>query len=142
MWAAASQMRDHLLQITYSFAESRLFKRHVNNNQCFATKDFMFTQALLGHYWGRLLKEYVSGLIKGTTWRKLNDELDDGDFVWMLKDFTPRGMWPLRMVMKAHRDSRGLAGSFDIRTAIRIVQRTVVTLSRVFPRLSKALEVY
>ena len=112
----------------------------VNSNQRFSTKDFKFTQTLLDHYWSRLLKEYVPELNKRTKWQKSNDELDEGDNVWVLKDFTPRGIWPLGRIVKAHRGSDGIARSFDIQTSTGMVQRSAVTLSRVFPQLSSAPE--
>ncbi|XP_075243752.1 uncharacterized protein LOC142338004 [Convolutriloba macropyga] len=112
----------------------------VNNNQRFSTKDFKLTQTLLDHYWSRLLKEYILELNKRTKWQRSNDELDEGDIVWVLKDFTPRGIWPLGKIVKAHRGSDGIARSFDIQTSTGMVQRPAVTLSRVFPQLSGAPE--
>ena len=48
-------------------------------------------------------------------------------------DFTPRGIWPLGKVVKAHRGAEAIASSFDIQTATGIVQRPALTLCRVFP---------
>ena len=78
----------------------------VNSNQRFSTKDFKLTQTLLDHYWNRLLKEYVPELNKRVKWQKSNEELDDGDVVWVLKNFTPRGIWPLGRIVKAQRFRR------------------------------------
>ncbi|XP_075248397.1 uncharacterized protein LOC142341355 [Convolutriloba macropyga] len=108
----------------------------VNSNQRFSTKDFKLTQTLLDHYWSRLLKEYVPELKKRTKWQRSHDELDEGEIVWVLKEFTPRGIWPLGKFVKAHRGSDGIARSFDIQTATGMVQRPAVTLSRVFPQSS------
>ncbi|XP_075248452.1 uncharacterized protein LOC142341409 [Convolutriloba macropyga] len=83
----------------------------VNSNQRFSTKDFKLTQTLLDHYCGRLLKEYVPELNKRTKWQRSNAELDEGDIVWVLKDFTPRDIWPLGRIVKAHRGSDGIARS-------------------------------
>ena len=113
----------------------------VNSSQRFSTKDFKLTQTLLDHYWSRLLKEYIPELNKRTKWQRSNDEqLDEGDIVWVLKDFTLRGIWPLGRIAKAHRASVGIARSFDIQTSTEMVQRPAVTLSRVFPQLSSARE--
>ncbi|XP_075243735.1 uncharacterized protein LOC142337986 [Convolutriloba macropyga] len=108
-----------------------------NSNQRFSTKDFKLTQTLLDHHLNRLMKEYIPKLNKRTKWQRSNDELDEGDIVWKLKDFTPRGIWPLRKIVKAHRSSGGIARSFDIQTSTGMVQRPAVTLSRVFPQLSE-----
>ena len=113
-----------------------------NSNQRFSTKDFMLTQTLLDHYWGRLLKEYVPELNKRRKWQRSNDELHEGDIVWVLKEFTPRGIWPFGKIVKAHRGSDGIARSFDIQTSTGMVQRPAVTLSRVFPQLSGAPQVH
>ncbi|XP_075254526.1 uncharacterized protein LOC142345944 [Convolutriloba macropyga] len=112
----------------------------VNSNQRFFTKDFKLTQTLLDHYWSRLLKEYVLELNKRTKWQRSNFELDEGDIVWVLKNFTPRGIWPLGKIVKAHRVSDGRARSSDIQTSTGMVQSQAVTLSRVFPQLSDAPE--
>ena len=112
----------------------------VNSNHRFSTKDFKLTQTLLDHYWSRLLKEYIPELNKRTKWQRSNDELDESDIVWVLKDFTPRGIWPLGKILKAHRGSDGIARRFDIQTSTGMVQRPAVTLSRVFPQLSGSPE--
>ncbi|XP_075264654.1 uncharacterized protein LOC142356738, partial [Convolutriloba macropyga] len=52
------------------------------------------------------------------------------------EDFTPRGIWSLGRIVQAHRASDGIARCFDIQTSSGMVQRTAVTLSRVFPQLS------
>ena len=67
-------------------------KTLVNSNQGFSTKDFKLTQTLLDHYWSRFLKEYFPELNKRTKWQRSIDELGEGDIVWVLKDFTPRGI--------------------------------------------------
>ena len=112
----------------------------VDSNQRFSTKDFKLTQALLHHYWSRLLKEYFPELNKRTKWQKSNEELDEADIVWVLKDFTPKDIWPLGKIVRAHRGSDGIARSFDIQTASGMIERPAVTLSRVFPQLSSAPE--
>ena len=96
----------------------------VNSNQRFSTKDFKLTQTLLDHYWSRLLKEYVPELNKRTKWQRSNDELDELEIVWVLKDFTPRGIWPLGRIAKAHRGSDGITRSFYIQTSTGMDQQT------------------
>ena len=112
----------------------------VNSNQRFSSKDFKLTQTLLDYYWSGLLKEYIPELNKRTKWPRSNDKLDEDDIVWVLKEFTPGGIWPLGKIVKAHKGSDGIARSFDIQTSTGMVQRPAVTLSRVFPQLSGAPE--
>ena len=78
----------------------------LNSNQRFSTKDFKLTQTLLDHYRNRLLKEYVPELNKRVKLQKSNEELAEGDIVWVLKDFTPRGIWLLGKIVKAHKFRR------------------------------------
>ena len=134
-------MTDPLLRTTSSFSRPHIcLKPLVNSNQRFSTKDFKLTQTLLDHYWNRLMKEYVPELNKRVKWQKSNEELDEGDVVWVLKDFTPRSIWLLGKIVTAHRGSNGIARSFDIQTATGMIQRPAVTLSPVFPQSSSAPE--
>ena len=112
----------------------------VISNQRFSTKDFKLTQTLLDHNWSRLRKEYDPELNKRTKWPRSNDELAQDNIVWVLKDFKPRGTWPLGRIVKAHRGSDGIARSFDIQTSTGMEMRPRVTLSRAFPQLSVAPE--
>ena len=112
----------------------------VDINHRFPAKNFKLTQTFLDHNWSRLLKKYVPELNKRSRRQKSNDELDEGDIVWVLKDFSRRGISLLGKIVKAHRVSDGSARSFDIETATGIVQRPAVTLSCLFPRLSNAPE--
>ena len=138
MWAAASQMRDPLLRITSSFADLPC----VWNLLWIATIGSpLRTSSWHRHYlittgigcWRNMF------LSSTKEWQKSNEELDEGDIVWVLKDFTPTGIWPLGKIVKAHRGSDGIARSFDIQTATGMVQRPAVTLS-LLPQSSNAPE--
>ncbi|XP_075250856.1 uncharacterized protein LOC142343055 [Convolutriloba macropyga] len=50
-----------------------------DSNQRFSTKDFKLAQAVLDHYWSRLLKEYAPELNKRTKCQKSNEELASGE---------------------------------------------------------------
>ena len=52
--------------------------------------------------------------------------------IWLYKDFTPRGIWPIGRIVKAHVSRDGVARSFDIKTSTGIVQRPAVRLGKVF----------
>ena len=73
----------------------------VDSNQWFYTKDFKLRQVLLDHYWSWLLMELVPELNKRTKWQKSNE--DEGDIGWVLRDFTPRCIWPLGKTVKSVR---------------------------------------
>ena len=103
-----------------------------NNRTRFSIKDFKESQTLLDHYWSRLLKEFVPELNRRTKWQQANAELKEDDVVWLYKDFTPRGIWPIGRIVKAHVSRDGVARSFDIKTSTGMVLRPAVRLGKVF----------
>ena len=54
-----------------------------------------------------------------------------GDLVWILNEFTPRGIWPLGRIIKCHYGADEKPRSFDIHTATGTLTRPAVKLSRV-----------
>ena len=52
-------------------------------------------QKVSNHFWKRFLKEYLPTLDRRQKWNKATPSLKVNDFVWLLQDFTPRGIWPL-----------------------------------------------
>ena len=103
-----------------------------NNRTRFSIKDFKESQTLLDHYWSRLLKEFVPELNRRTKWQQAKAELKEDDVIWLYKDFTPRGIWPIGRIVKAHVSRDGVARSFDIKTSTGMVQRPAVRLGKVF----------
>ena len=103
-----------------------------NNRTRFSIKDFRESQTLLDHYWSRLLKEFVPELNRRTKWQQANAQLKEDDVVWLYKDFTPRGIWPIGRMVKAHVSRDGVKRSFDIKTNTGMVQRPAVRLCKVF----------
>ena len=103
-----------------------------NKRPKFSIRDFKESQTLLDHYWSRLLKEFVPELNRRTIWQQANAELKEDYVVWLYKDFTPRGIWPIGRIVKAHVSRDGVARKFDIKTSTGIVQRTAVRLGKVF----------
>ena len=58
-------------------------------------KTWKNTQKLMNHIWRRLVKEYLPTLSRRSKWSNSNDRpLKVDDIVWVLKDQTPRGIWP------------------------------------------------
>ena len=59
-------------------------------------KTWKNTQKLMNHVWRRLVKEYLPTRSRRSKWPESNDRpLKVNDIVWVLKDQTPRGIWPL-----------------------------------------------
>ena len=60
-------------------------------------------------FWRRLLKEYAPTLIRRTKWKQPEEPLEKDDLVWILEDFTARGIWPLGGVLEVFTGSDGIA---------------------------------
>ena len=63
--------------------------------------------------------------------KKTDEKTQKGDLVWILKEFTPRGNWPLGRITKRHYVVDGIPRSFDIHTATGTLTRPAVKMSRV-----------
>ena len=132
----------------YRFLLGRLqicLKPLVNNNQRFFTKDVKLTQTVVDHYCSRLVTDYVIEFNKRTECQNSKDELDEGYIVWVLKEFTSRGVWLQGKIVKAHRGAKGIARSFDMQTATRIIQGPAVSPAlyshncQVFQRVTESI---
>ena len=53
------------------------------------------------------------------------------DLVWVLEDFTPRGLWPLAKVIEVHPGSDQIVRSVKVKIAFGEKVRTVIKLSKV-----------
>ncbi|XP_075250784.1 uncharacterized protein LOC142342987 [Convolutriloba macropyga] len=81
----------------------------------------------------RLAREYLPTLIKRPKWTE-NDgnSLKVNDVVWILKDFTPRGIWPLGRVEEVFPGRDGNNRVVKVKTAYGTFVRPVSGLARVF----------
>ena len=102
-----------------------------STSRTFSKKEFSYTQTLLDHFWKRLQKEYTSDLISRPKWRTESEQLKDGYLVWLLHDFTPRGIWPMGRIAKCHNGLDGRARSFKIKTSTGVLNRPAVKLAKV-----------
>ena len=69
-------------------------------NETLTLKSSAWTQVKqrLQQIWKRLLTEYVPSLNKRQKWTPCEAALEVDDVVWLLEEFTPRGIWPLGRV--------------------------------------------
>ena len=74
-------------------------------------KSWKSVQQLMNHVWRRLVNEYLPTLTKRSKWSEQNDSLKLNDLVWILKDLTPLGIWPLRRIVET---STGKDGSVRV----------------------------
>ena len=102
-----------------------------STSRTLSKKEFSYTKTLLNHFWKRLQNEYTSDLISRPKWRTESEELKEGDLVWLLHEFTPRGVWPMGRNAKCHNGFEGRARSFKIKTSTGVLNRPAVKLAKV-----------
>ena len=96
-------------------------------------KSWKNVQQFLNHIWRRLVREYLPTLIKRPKWTEnVGNSLKVNDVVWILKDFTPRGIWPLGRVEKVFPGRDGNNRVVKVKTAYGTFVRPVSGLARVF----------
>ena len=103
-----------------------------STSRTFSKKECSCTQTLLDHFWQRLQKDYTSDLISRPRWRKESKQLKEGDLVWLLHEFTPRGIWPMCRIAKCHNGLDGPARSFEIKTSTGVLNRRAVKLAKFY----------
>ena len=89
-------------------------------------------QQMMNHFWKRLVKEYLPTLLKRSKWNENNQSpLKGNDVVWILKDMTPRGIWPLGRVLEVYPGRDGQHRVVKVKTAYGTFVRPVSALARV-----------
>ena len=63
------------------------------------SKQWKFAQQLADYLWNRLQKEFFPSLIPRQKWTSLSKPLQPGSIVWILQEFTPRGLWPFGRII-------------------------------------------
>ena len=89
-------------------------------------------QKVSNHFWKRFLKEYLPTLDRRQKWNKATPPLKVNDIVWLLQDFTPRGIWPLGKITATHPGKDGVTRVCTVKTAYGTFERPAVSLSPVF----------
>lgn len=67
----------------------------IDNKPVTYSKRWKYAQQIADHVWNRLIKEYLPTLLPRQKWIKRTAPLKIGQTVWILKDLTPRGLWPI-----------------------------------------------
>ena len=94
-------------------------------------KSRKIVQQMVNHFWKRLVKEYLPTLLKRYIWSDRDQApLRLNDIVWILKDMTPRGIWPLGRVPEAYPGRDGQHRVVKIKTAYGTYVRPVYALAR------------
>ena len=87
----------------------------------------------------RLLTEYVPSLKKRQKWTSREAALEMDDVVWLLEEFTPRGIWPLGRVTRTFTGPDNIARSCEVKTALGKLNRPAVKLMHVYPKPTSRL---
>ena len=88
----------------------------------------------LEKFWRMLVQEYVPTLNTRAKWQKTDQPLEEGDLVWILEEWTPRGIWPLGRVTRTFTGPDNIARSCEVKTALGKLKRPAVRLAHVFPK--------
>ena len=86
-------------------------------------------QQLMNHVWRHLVKEYLTTLTKRSKWSEKDDSLKVNDLVWILKDLTPRGIWPLERIVETSPGKDGSVCVVKVKTAYGTYVRLVAGLA-------------
>ena len=90
------------------------------------------TQELVNHIWKRLLTGYIPTLHHRSKLTIQLPPITVGELVWVLRDFTPRGIWPIGRVEVYFPGRDGQTRVCSVKTAYGTFERPAVSLSRVF----------
>ena len=88
------------------------------------TKTWSQVRQRLEAIWKRLLKEYIPSLNTRKKWLKPDAKLEVNDIVWVLEEWTPRGIWPLGRVTRTFTGPDKTARSCEVKTALELLNPT------------------
>ncbi|XP_075247120.1 uncharacterized protein LOC142340429 [Convolutriloba macropyga] len=75
-----------------------------NENPSLKTKSWTQIRQRLEAIWKRLVREYLPTLNTRRKWTNPESKLEVNDVVWVLEEWTPRGIWLLRRVTRTFTD--------------------------------------
>ena len=100
-------------------------------------KSWKNVQQIDNHFSKRLVKEYLPTLLKRSKWSYSDQTpLRVNDIVWILKDMTPPGIWPLGHVLEVYPGRDGQHRVMKVKTAYGTYVRPASALARVFSCLA------
>ena len=73
-------------------------------------------QHMANEFWRRWTREYLVLLQKSRKWHEAKRNLKENDLVMIVEESTPRGLWPLGVVVGVKRSQDGLVRTVDVRT--------------------------
>ena len=88
-------------------------------------------QQISDQFWNRFLKEYLPTLLMSGKWSTPSQNLQPGDLVWVLDDFSSRGVWLMARGDKVLRGADGVVRSCRLKTTSGYIHRPVAKLSKI-----------
>ena len=87
-------------------------------------------QYLSSQFWKRWIREYLPLLHARQRWHDVQTNLKVGELVLVMSENTPRGLWPLGLVMNVSEGRDGLVRSARVKTQYKEMVRPVTKLIR------------
>ena len=75
-----------------------------------------YVQFLANQFWKRWLLEYVPELQRRQKWCTKTDNVKVNDLVLLVNESTPRGLWPLGLVVEVNKGCDGLVRAVKVKT--------------------------
>ena len=85
-------------------------------------------QHLANTFWKRWLQLYLPSLMERHKWHQPKRNFEKGDLVLISSENTPRGLWPMGVVVDVHKSADGLVRSAKIKTRCAELSRPVTKL--------------
>ena len=98
------------------------------------SKSWRSAQQIATHFWNRFLRDFLPTQQVRCKWHKTSKNLQVDDLVWILEDFTPRGLWPLARVIQVFPGTDVIVRSAKMKTSFGERIRPVVKLSKIFAK--------
>ena len=83
-------------------------------------------QVLADSFWSRCIKDYMPSLQTRSKWTKNSDELIPGGLVWILEDFTDRGIWRVGKIKSVTKDTNNVTCSYELISPFGTIKRPVI----------------
>ena len=103
-----------------------------NENRSLKTKSWRQIRQRLETIWKSLVREYLPTLKAQRKWTNPESKLEVNDVVWVLEDWTPRGIWPLGRVTRTFTGPDQTARSCEVKTTLGLLTRPAARLAHVF----------
>lgn len=84
------------------------------------------SQAIVNMFWRRWMTEYVPNLQERHKWHAERPNVNVNDVVMLIDNSTPRGKWPLGLVVKVYPGQDGVVRVVDVKIHDDIVHRRPV----------------